>query len=134
MLQRLTQCRAIAAITCLLSIAIFDAGFTAAQAQSAPKKSRAASTACGKELLKQCSGQFVFGNTPLECLKKNQEKFSPRCVALANEIVRRCDRDAAQLCQGMSFGQGNVLGCLTTARRSVSARCNAALDAAYLRQ
>jgi hypothetical protein len=31
-------------------------------------------------------------------------------------------------------GQGNILGCLITSRRVVSARCNAALDAAHLRQ
>jgi hypothetical protein len=48
--------------------------------------------------------------------------------------VRRCDRDAAQLCQGVVAGQGNILGCLTTAKGAVSAQCNAALDAAYLRQ
>jgi hypothetical protein len=47
--------------------------------------------------------------------------------------VRRCERDAAQHCQAVAAGQGNILGCLTTARRLVSARCNAALDAAYLR-
>ena len=31
-------------------------------------------------------------------------------------------------------GQGNILACLTMARGVVSAGCNAALDAAYLRQ
>jgi hypothetical protein len=53
---------------------------------------------------------------------------------LAHNVVRRCDRDAAQHCQAVVAGQGNVLGCLTTARRLISARCNAALDAAFLRQ
>jgi hypothetical protein len=48
--------------------------------------------------------------------------------------VRRCDRDAAQLCQNVVAGQGNILGCLTTARRSVSRQCNAALDSVFLRQ
>jgi Cysteine rich repeat len=70
----------------------------------------------------------------IECLQKNQEKLSPRCVARANNVVRMCDRDAAQLCQNVVAGQGNILGCLTTAKRSVSRRCNAALDAAFLRQ
>jgi hypothetical protein len=70
----------------------------------------------------------------LECLRKNQEKLSPRCVARANNVVRNCDRDAAQLCQNVVAGQGNILGCLTTAKGSVSRRCNAALDAAFLRR
>jgi hypothetical protein len=53
---------------------------------------------------------------------------------LANNVVHRCDRDAAQHCQAVVAGQGNILGCLTTARRLVSRRCNAALDALFLRQ
>jgi len=41
---------------------------------------------------------------------------------------------ALGLCQGVVAGQGNILGCLTTAKGAVSSQCNAALDAAYLRQ
>jgi hypothetical protein len=85
------------------------------------------------ELKKQCSGVPVQANNMLECLQRGQEKLSERCVTLANNVARMCDRDAAQRCAGVVAGSGNVLGCLTTARRSVSARCNAALDAAFLR-
>ena len=115
----------------LLSVAILISGatFNVAQAQN-----RAVARACGKELIKQCSGVPVQANNMLECLQKNQEKLSARCVARANNVVRMCERDAAQRCQNVVAGQGNILGCLTTAKRSVSRRCNAALDAAFLRQ
>jgi len=119
------------------AILVSAANFDFAQAQS-----RGLARACGKELMKQCSGVSVgvpFGvpvkpTYTLQCLQKNHENLSARCAALANKVVRGCDRDAARLCQGVALGQGNILGCLTTARRSVSARCNAAIDAAYLRQ
>lgn len=120
----------------LMSVAILIsvADFNVAQAQNNPKKSRAVAVACGKELSKQCSGAPVRANNMLECLQKDQEKLSKGCVALAHNIVRRCDRDAAQRCPEVVAGSGNILGCLTTARRSVSSRCNAALDAVFLRQ
>jgi hypothetical protein len=132
MMQRTVRFSAIAAMTSLLSIAILmtAAHFDVAQAQ----KGRAAAVACGQELQKVCTGVMIFGNNALECLKRDQAKLSKRCAATANNIVRACDRDAAQLCAGnVLTGQGGVLGCLTTARRSVSARCNAALDAAFVR-
>ena len=131
MLQRTIRYSAIAAITSLLSGAILiSAGqFDTAQA----KKGQAAAVACGKELQQHCTGVPVFGNNMLECLKRDQDKLSKGCAAMANNIVRSCDRDAAQRCQGNVAGQRGILGCLTTARRSVSARCNAALDAAYIR-
>ena len=131
MLQRTVRFIAIAAMTPLLSVAILisAAHFDVAQAQ----KGRAAAVACGKDLQKQCTGVLVFGNNMLECLKRDQDKLSKGCAAMANNIVRSCDRDAAQRCQGNVAGQRGILGCLTTARRSVFARCNAALDAAYIR-
>ena len=134
MMQRTVRFSAIAAITWLLSVAILisAAHFNVAQAQNNSK--RAAALACGKELTQHCTGVPVAANNMLECLEKNQEKLSKRCVALAHHVVRACDRDAAHRCQAVVAGQGNILGCLTTARRSVSARCNAALDAAFLRQ
>ena len=129
-MQKTVRFSAIAAITWLLSVYVLvsSAQFDVAQA----KKGRAAG--CGKELQKHCVGMPVQANNMLECLQKNQEKLSPRCVARANNIVRMCDRDAAQRCQNVVAGQGNILGCLTTAKRSGSRRCNAALDAAFLRQ
>ena len=137
-MQRTVRYSAIAAIipAWLLSVAILisTVHFNVAQAQDNPKKGRAAAVACGKELIKLCSGVPVQANNMLECLQKDQDKLPKRCVALANNVVRMCDRDAAQLCGGVAASSGNILGCLTTARRSVSSRCNAALDAAFLRQ
>jgi hypothetical protein len=52
---------------------------------------------------------------------------------VAQNVVHNCERDAVHFCQGVIFGQGNVLGCLTAARGVVSAPCNAALNAAFLR-
>jgi hypothetical protein len=52
---------------------------------------------------------------------------------VAQNVVRSCERDAVQFCQGVAFGQGNILGCLTAARGVVSAPCNAALNAVFVR-
>ena len=130
MTQR-TRFDAIAAIipACLLSVAML---ISAVHYNVAQAKSRTAgASACGNELKKQCSGVEVKANNMLECLQKAQ--VSARCAVLAHHVVRSCERDAAQLCQGVVAGQGNVLGCLTTAKGAVSARCNAALNAAFLR-
>src|SRR5215472_11503124 len=110
---------------CLVSVAILVSAENTAQAKSKT------AVACGKELQQQCSRVPVAANNMLECLQK--AKLSARCSALAHNIVRMCDRDAVQLCQGVLAGQGNVLGCLTTARGSVSPPCNAALNAAFIR-
>jgi hypothetical protein len=138
-MQRIVSCSAIAAIVpaWLLSVAILISSvhFGVAQAQNAPKKNRAAvAVACGKELQNRCSGGVpVHANNMLECLQKEQEKLSKRCAALANHIVRMCDADAVQRCPGVVAGGSNILGCLTTARGSVSPGCNAALDAVFQR-
>jgi hypothetical protein len=113
----------------LISVAIL---ISAAHYNVAQAKNKAAiAAACGKELQRQCSGVPVQANNMLECLQKAQ--VSTRCAALAHHVVRMCDRDAVQFCQSVVGGQGNILGCLTTSRGVVSARCNAALDAVFLR-
>ena len=89
--------------------------------------------ACGKELQKQCGGVPVLQNNMRECIQKSHGKLSPRCVALANNVVRSCERDALQHCQATAAGQSNILGCLRTAKRVVSPQCSAALDPAFLR-
>jgi len=126
MMQRTIRYCTIAAIVIPISAVYYGA----AQAQSR----RAAAIACGQELKKQCGGVPVRANNMLECLQGSQANLPAKCVVLAHHIVRSCERDAAQHCQAVAAGQGNILGCLTTARRMVSSRCNAALDAAYLRQ
>ena len=127
MMQRAVRYSAIAAIISayLMSVLIFADN-------PAQAKSRTVALACGKELKKQCGGVPVAANNMFECLQKAQ--VSARCAALAQRVVRMCDRDAVQFCQGVLAGQGNALGCLTTAKGVVSPPCNAALDAAFLRQ
>jgi hypothetical protein len=139
MMQRTVRYSAIGAIipAWLLSVAILISAvhFNVAQAQESPKKDRVAvALACGKQLKNQCSGVPVVGYNLLACLQKSEQKLSTRCAALANNLVRMCDRDASRLCKGVVAGDGNIIGCLTTAKRSVSSRCNAAIDAAFLRQ
>ena len=126
MMQAAVRYSTIAAIIPAYLISVLISADNAAQA-----KSRTVAVACGKELQQQCSRVPVAANNMFECLQK--AKLSARCAALAHNIVRMCDRDSVQLCQGVLAGQGNVLGCLTTAKGSVSPPCNAALNAAYLR-
>src|SRR5262245_19508773 len=116
--------------TVLVATLISSAHFNVAQAQI----SRATALACGKQLQKQCGGVPVLANNMQECMKKSQGKLSARCVSFANYVVGSCERDAVQYCQAVAAGQSNILGCLRTAKRVVSPQCNAALDAAFLRQ
>jgi hypothetical protein len=132
MMQKSVGYNAVAAIipASLLSVVFL---ISAVHYNVAQAKSRTATAvACGKELQKQCSGVPVKANNMLECLQKAQ--VSARCAALAHHVVRMCNRDAVQRCEGVVGGQGNILGCLTSARGVVSSRCNSALDAAFLRQ
>lgn len=113
-MQRTVRYSAIAGMTptCLLSVAML---ISAVHYNIVQAKSRTAVTsACGKELQKQCTGVPVLANNMLECLQK--ARVSPRCHALAHHVVRSCERDAVQRCQGVVGGQGNILGCLTTAQ------------------
>ena len=127
MLQRTVHISAITAITSLLSVAILISAvhFNVAQAQ---KAELAAKSYKNTAPVYQC-----LETTCSICLNKVQDKLSKRCAASANNIVRSCDRDAAQICPGVVAGLDNILGCLTTARLLVSGGCNAVLDAAYLR-
>ena len=131
-MQKSVRNNAVAAIipASLLSVVFLISALHYNVAQA--KSRTATAVACGKELQKQCSGVPVKANNMIECLQKAQ--VSARCHALAHHVVRMCDRDAVQRCEGVVGGQGNILGCLTSARGVVSSRCNAALDAAFLRQ
>jgi len=132
MMQKITR-SVIQALLLSLAILIFNAQFSAAIAQDTPKKTRTA-IACGNAIKKQCSGVPVQANNVFECFQKSQDKLPKRCGALALNVIRTCDRDASRLCQGVvASSQGNIVGCLTTAKNMVSSRCNAALDAAGLR-
>jgi len=131
------RCGVITAIAFSAAMFISDARFNVAEAQ----KARAEDLACGKELQKRCSGKAVpvatdpwFGTKILSCLAQEKDKLSKKCAARAANVLKSCGADAKRRCAGNVAGQGNLLACLTMARGVVSARCNAALDAAYLRQ
>ena len=126
-MQRTVRYSAIAVIipACLLSVAMLISAGDVAQA-----KSRTAA-ACGKELQRQCNGVPSLANNMLACLAK--ARVSARCHAVAQNVVHSCERDAVQFCLGVAAGQDNILGCLTAARGVVSAPCNAALNAAFVR-
>jgi hypothetical protein len=102
---------------------------------------------CGKEIRTHCGGVTTGEGRVIACLYAREGKLSATCgnavmnsverlgkavTALAN-VVRVCEPDTRRLCNGMVAGNGNLVGCLTTARRSVSSQCNVTLDAAFLR-
>jgi hypothetical protein len=102
---------------------------------------------CGKEIKAHCKGVPSGQGRVLACLYAFSNKLSAKCEdavlgsserlgvamgALAN-VRRVCEADTRQRCAGVQLGNGNVIGCLTRARSSVSATCNNTLDAAFLR-
>jgi hypothetical protein len=92
------------------SILIFGAQCDVADAQGHSKRTKAA-VACGKEIKKQCGGGPVGvpvgvpvgASSVLDCFQKSQKNLSSRCAALANNVFRSCDREAAQLCRRRGF-------------------------------
>jgi hypothetical protein len=121
---------------CLLAIGILILAvqFGAAQAQNTLKKDTAArASACAKVFKDRCNNTPVGGSNLLACLDERIKKLPAGCVDLAKNFIRMCDSDAHRLCKGVVEGRGNVIQCLTTAKVSVSAQCNAAMDAAHLR-
>jgi hypothetical protein len=113
-------------------------------------------TNCAKEIGTQCKGIVEGRGRLLACLYSHDSKLSPKCgdsllspkcgdtvygsmerwgmmlAALAN-VTRVCEADARRLCNGVQPGNGNLIDCLGAARKSVSAKCNATLDMAFLR-
>jgi hypothetical protein len=101
---------------------------------------------CGEELAKYCRDVAGGEGRLLACLYSHESKLSDRCGnivmssmerlgvalgALAN-VARVCQADAQRLCNGVIAGEGNLVGCLSKAKSSVSAQCNTTLDAAML--
>ncbi|WP_422373972.1 hypothetical protein [Roseibium sp.] len=102
---------------------------------------------CGSDIEKFCKSATLANNGIGQCLDKNQAKVSQKCnadrVVVRSLIEERlaaqaaapkiCARDAAQRCQGVKPGAGHVLRCLLKAQRTVSAKCNTAIDLAGYR-
>jgi hypothetical protein len=129
-------------------MAVVFSSFVPALAQDRPEDYRVALRAdCAKELKGMCNGVKDGSGRLLACLYSREDKLSQRCDltltgsierlgealgALAN-VRRVCQRDALRLCNGVVPGNGNLISCLTTGRKSVSSECNATMDAAFLR-
>jgi hypothetical protein len=104
------------------------------------------SAGCSAELNKYCKDIADGEGRLLACLYAHEPNLSDRCgnlvtgalerlgVALGAlaTVVRVCQGDAQRLCNGMIAGHGSLVGCLSNAKKSVSAQCNATLDAALL--
>ncbi len=102
---------------------------------------------CGKDIETYCKSAHLANNEIGQCLEKNQAKVSAQCntdrVKVAALLEARfaaqaaapkiCARDAAQKCQGVKAGSGHVLRCLLKAQRTVSDKCNEAIDLAGYR-
>jgi hypothetical protein len=70
------------------------------------KTRTAGGLACGQQLKQQCAGVPVQANNMLECLQKSQEKLHPRCVALANNVVRSCEQRRSATLPSCRRGSG----------------------------
>ena len=119
----------------LVTVVTYSGGLVLTTFPASAATNRAA-LACGKQIIKQCSGKPVGGSSHelLACAKGSTKTFSKSCAALADNLVRTCELDALRLCQGLVAGSGNIITCLTAAKNSASAQCNAAIDAASLRR
>ena len=105
-----------------------------------------AKAGCAREIKAYCSRVKEGEGRLAACLYAHSDRMSDRCAdaiikrvgelnaifaALTNAIAV-CEPDTSRLCNGVAAGNGNLLGCLTKARPSVSAECNAAISAAAL--
>ncbi|MBO6511948.1 MAG: hypothetical protein JJ866_24165 [Roseibium sp.] len=105
------------------------------------------SASCGKDIDKYCKSATLANNGIGQCLDQNQSKVSQKCnadrVVVRSLIEERlaaqaaapkiCNNDARRLCKGVKAGAGHVLRCLLKAQRSVSDKCNTAIDLAGYR-
>lgn len=105
------------------------------------------SASCGKDIETYCKSATLANNGIGKCLDQNQAKVSQKCnadravvVTLIQERLaaqaaapKICQRDAAQYCKGVKPGAGHILRCLLKAQRSVSNKCNTAIDLAGYR-
>jgi hypothetical protein len=101
---------------------------------------------CGNDILKHCKGVNLGGGRIEACIEQKpgvsagcktdlvqvQGLLAARAAAQA-AVSDICNRDAQQFCKKTKPGKGNILNCLLKAAPSVSANCNAAIDAAGYR-
>ena len=118
----------------------------AAQAQVA-QAVNLAKAGCAREIKTYCARVKEGQGRLAACLYAYSDKMSDKCadaiiketgrlnamLGALNNAVAACETDTRRLCNGVAPGNGNLVGCLTKARPTVSAACNAAIDAAGLR-
>ncbi len=102
---------------------------------------------CGKDIDKYCKSATLANNGITKCLDENQAKVSQQCnadrvvvrslieerFAAQAEAPKICANDARERCKGVKEGAGHILRCLLKAERSVSKKCNTAIDLAGYR-
>ena len=104
------------------------------------------SSSCGKDIDAYCKSVNLGAGRIKTCLSRNQAKVSAQCQSdfarveglvqkRANAriaVLKICDVDVRRLCGGVQAGDGQVLDCMLTAQKGVSAKCNQAItDAGY---
>ena|SRR5579862_8280010 len=101
---------------------------------------------CGADIEANCRGVNLDANRLKDCLYRNQDSMSAQCradylgafeaiqkrVAAHAAVPKMCEREISKLCTGLPKGDSKAIGCIVTATRGVSARCNQAInDAGY---
>lgn len=102
---------------------------------------------CEQELSTYCKGVKPGQGKILFCLKRAQDKLSPKCESVlnateknlkvtttrANNVIDLCKEDLLMHCNGLEFGGDVVLDCLKKNQAKVSKPCiNAIKDAGWM--
>jgi hypothetical protein len=146
--SRLTRLRraTVLAAAAALTAALAPVGPAAAQTIGYAEAIDILADSCGHDILTYCKGVNLGAGRVEACLEQNP-KVAQRCKAdllrvqqlLAARAAAQaavgeiCNRDAQQFCKMTKPGKGHILNCLLKAAPSVSANCNAAIDAAGYR-
>lgn len=102
---------------------------------------------CTKELKSYCKGVQAGDARLLACLYAREDKLGGACldavltsvdrlktaIIAMSDVKRVCANDVRNLCPGVVAGKGHLVQCLTITQKRVSAACNTALDASFLR-
>lgn len=100
---------------------------------------------CGKDIGKYCPTVNLDSGRMRNCLLQNpgvsaacKADWSRVAVAVQRRaearvtVLKVCEADAMRLCGLVQKGDGQILDCMLTAQRGVSAKCNQAItDAGY---
>lgn len=117
-----------------------------AQTMSFAEAAQKLVAACEKDIDSHCKGVNLGGGKMKACLTKNSDTVSARCKETVAEVfagvekravarvnvLKVCDIDRRRLCGDIVKGDGQILECMLTAAKGVSAKCNQAItDAGY---